>query len=252
MRPDTGRAGRDHTGSTPATRSTSSSAPSTWPRLRPLTAAVLVGALVLGVGCPSDDDAEGPSSDGNGDGGEGGSSRLDTDRVHDEIVRLLADYDAVVNQIIAEPGVTDDPSGPLVEQYLDLFEPDSEFAGQALETWRANAADGISIEPYTEGHPANLTRLDGEIEVVSDDEVRFPTCSELRQLVYEGDRVVEGLPYKEQPGESVAVRGDDGWVLRRRDVFTDVPECATDNPDAPDIPEAPDAPDTTEDTAGGR
>jgi hypothetical protein len=211
-----------------------------------LFAAGVAGAL-LSVAC---------SGDGGGDGAsdaaaDGGSSRLDTDRVHDEIVRLLADYDAVVNQIIAEPGVTDDASGPLVEQYLDLFEPDSEFAGQALETWRANAADGISIEPYTEGRPANLTRLDGDIEVVSDDEVRFPTCSEFRQLVYEGDRVVEGLPYKEQPGESVAVRGDDGWVLRRRDVFTDVPECATDNPAAPDLPEA-DVPDTTEDTAGGR
>lgn len=211
-----------------------------------LFAAGVAGALLLSVACSGDDG--GGDSDAAADGA---SARLDTDRVHDQIVRLLADYDAVVNQIIAEPEVTDDPSGPLVEQYLDLFEPDSEFAGQALETWRANAADGISIEPYTEGHPANLTRLDGDIEVVSDDEVRFPTCSEFRQLVYRDGRVVEGLPYMEQPGESVAVRGDDGWVLRRRDVFTDVPECVTDNPDAPEIPETPDAPDTAEDTAGG-
>jgi hypothetical protein len=213
-----------------------------------LFAAGVAGALLLSVACAGDDGGDGASDAA----ADGASSRLDTDRVHDQIVRLLADYDAVVNQIIAEPEVTGDPSGPLVEQYLDLFEPDSEFAGQALETWRANAADGISIEPYTEGHPANLTRLDGDIDIVSDDEVRFPTCSEFRQLVYRGDRVVEGLPYMEQPGESVAVRIDGGWVLRRRDVFTDVPECATDNPDAPDIPEAPDVPDTTEDTAGGR
>src|SRR5262249_49078424 len=93
--------------------------------------------------------------------------------------------------------------------------------------------EGITIEPYDDANPANLTRLDGEVEIVSDAEVRFPTCSEFRQLVYQDGKVIEGLPYMEQPGESVAVLDGDDWVLRRRDVFTDVPECKTDNPDAP-------------------
>jgi hypothetical protein len=190
-----------------------------------LAAAAIAGVLVLSTACSGDDDTGDPGGSGAGDGET--SARAGADRIEGEIVRLLADYDAVVNQIIADPQVTVDPDGPLVEQYLDLFEPDSEFARQALETWRSNAAQGISIEPYDDEHPANLTRLDGDVEIVSDDEVRFPTCSELRQLVYEGDRVVEGLPLMEQPGESVAVLVDDDWVFRRRDVFTDVPECAT-------------------------
>ena len=221
MRHDSARANRE-TGATPE---------SGRQRRRRLLAAGIVGVLLLpSAACSGDDDSADPDDAG---GVDETTDQLDPDRVEDEITRLLADYDAVVNQIIADPQVTEDAGGPLVEQYLDLFEPDSEFAGQALETWRTNAAEGISIKPYDEGHPANLTRLDGDVEVVSDDEVRFPTCSELRQLVYEGDRVVEGLPFMEQPGESVAVLVDDGWVFRRRDVFTDVPECATDNPQDP-------------------
>jgi hypothetical protein len=193
--------------------------------------AALVALLVLAGACTSDDDDStdrGSSADLESEGGA-----LDADQVQDEIAGLLVDYDHVVNQIIADPQVTKNPDDPLVAQYLDLFEPDSDFADQALDTWRNNADEGITIEPYDDEHPANVTRLDGDVEIVGDDEVRFPTCSEFRQLVHQGGRVVEGLPFMEQPGESVVVRHDDDWVFRRRDVFTDVPECATDDPDDP-------------------
>jgi hypothetical protein len=205
----------------------------------------VAGALLVSLACTSGGSGGEP---GDGSSGEGASAVADADRLEVEIVRLLADHDAVVNQIIADPSVTETGDHPLVAEYLDLFEPDSEFAGQALETWRTSAADAVAIRPYDDAHPANLTRLDGDVEVVSDDEVRIPTCSELRQLVYEGDRLVEGLPYVAQPGESVAVLVDGDWVLRRRDVFVDVPECATDNPDAPDIPRRPEGAGTTETT----
>jgi hypothetical protein len=199
-------------------------------RQRSLLLSGLAGVLLLGAvssACSDDDDSAGAGSGDVGD--DSTSDALDADEVRDQITRLLVEYDDVVNQIIADPQVTQDSDGPLVERYLDLFEPDSEFAGQALETWRTNADDGISIKPYDDEHPANLTRLDGDVQIVSDDEVRFPTCSEFRQLVYEGERVVEGLPFMEQPGESVAVLTDDVWVFRRRDVFTDVPECQTES-----------------------
>lgn len=204
------------------------------PRWRPLLTVGLAGILLLSPACSGDDDDDAASEPA----GSSAPAGVDADQVEDDIVRLLADYDAVVNQIIADPAVTEADDHPLVEQYLDLFEPDSEFAGQALETWRANAADQISIRPYDDAHPANRTRLDGDVEIVSDDEVRFPTCSEFRQLVYEGDEVIQGLPLMEQPGESVAVLVDDSWVFRRRDVFTDVAECATADPDATDEPAA--------------
>jgi hypothetical protein len=189
--------------------------------------ALVVLSLLASAAC-SDDDAAVDDATESQPGG------LDADQVQDRIGRLLADYDDVVNQIIANPQVTEDPEDPLVQQYLDLFEPDSEFARQALDTWRNNAADGITIEPFDPANPANLTRLDGDVEIVSDDEVRFPTCSEFRQLVHQNGRIIEGLPFMEQPGQSVAVLDDDGWVFRRRDVFTDVTECKTDNPDAPE------------------
>jgi hypothetical protein len=202
-------------------------------RRRPLLSGLtgLAGVLLVGASaaCSGDDPADVDPASGAPDA-ESSSAALDADEVRDQVTSLLVEYDDVVNQIIADPQVTHDPDGPLVERYLDLFEPDSEFADQALETWRTNADQGVSIKPYDDEHPANLTRLDGDVEIVSDDEVRFPTCSEFRQLVYEGDRVVEGLPFMEQPGESVAVLSDDVWVFRRRDVFTDVPECDTEGP----------------------
>jgi hypothetical protein len=219
----------DETGATPTAGEPGA------PRPRALTLALAVAAAVvlIAAACTGDDDSSGGSGsgDGNGSGDGEAADQLDPERLESEIIALLADYDDVVNQIIADPQVAEDADGALVDRYLDLFEPDSEFADQALETWRSNAAGDISIEPYDDAHPANLTRLDGEIEVVSDDEVRFPTCSEFRQRVYEGDRVIEGLPFMEQPGRSTVVLIDDEWVFRRRDVFTDVPECTTDNPD---------------------
>jgi hypothetical protein len=194
--------------------------------LLPLGLTGLAALLVLAGACSGDDSTD----RGSGDGVESEGGSLDADQVQDEIAGLLVDYDHVVNQIIADPQVTKNSDDPLVAQYLDLFEPDSDFAGQALETWRTNADDGITIEPYDDEHPANVTRLDGDVEIVGDDEVRFPTCSEFRQLVHQGGKVIEGLPFMEQPGESVVVRHDDDWVFRRRDVFTDVPECETDDP----------------------
>lgn len=228
MRPERGRDNRDQTGPSPTTP----------PRSAVIASALGVLLLLAAVACGGGDDES--AGTGSTEDASAASATADPDRLENEILRLLADHDAVVNQIITDPAVTESGDDPLVEQYLDLYEPGSEFADQTLETWRSNAAEGISIRPYDDAHPANLTRLDGEIEVVSDDEVRFPTCQELRQIVYQGDRVTSGVPFQAQAGESVAVLVDGSWVFQRRDVFVDAPECATPSPDAPDLPEQPD------------
>jgi hypothetical protein len=194
VRPRGARTTGDETGATPTSGEAGA------PR-RALVALIGVVVLLVAAACTGDDD----SSEGASPAEEESADRTDPERIESEVVALLADYDDVVNQIIADPQVTEDADGALVDRYLGLFEPGSEFAEQALETWRSNAAEDISIEPYDDALPANLTRLDGEIEVVSADEVRFPTCSELRQRVYQGDEVIEGLPFMEQPGESTIV-----------------------------------------------
>jgi hypothetical protein len=186
-----------------------------------LASVVLVATACTGGGAGDD------RADDHGGSVERASADTDPRELRDQMTELLASYDDVVNQILADPGVTRHEDDPLVDEYLRLFEPDSEFATEALDKWRANADDGITIEPYDDAHPSNRTRLDGDVEVVSDHEVRFPTCSEFRQLVYQGGKIVEGLPFMEQAGQAVAVRDGDDWVFRRRDVFADQTKCQT-------------------------
>jgi hypothetical protein len=70
------------------------------------------------------------------------------------------------------------------------------------------------------------TRIDGGIQAISDDEVRFPTCSEQRYASYEGDgALVEMVPYREQPGEATAVRVDGLWLLLQLDSFEGQAAC---------------------------
>jgi hypothetical protein len=151
----------------------------------------------------------------------------DPDAVRPYVEDLLEDYDRVVNQIIADPSVAADRDDLLVGEYLSLFEPDSQFAEDILANWAGNGEDGIALLPYSPDHPTNASRIDGDVEVVSADEVVVPTCVEQRYVVHEGGRVTEGVPYQEQPGEIVVVRADGEWRLRRRDVFDNVNECET-------------------------
>lgn len=193
-----------------------------------IVAGALVSALALGA-CGGDGDEGGTAAADAGNGARGASAdgrdAPDPDAIRADVEELLSDHDRVVNQIIADPGVVDDRDGLLVQEYLSLFEPGSEFAEGILDAWAADGAEGISIRPYDDEHPANVTTVDGEIEVVSPDEVRVPFCLEQRQITYRGDQPVQGLPLLERQGESVVVRVDGEWLLRDRNVFGDRTGC---------------------------
>jgi hypothetical protein len=196
-------------------------------RLRPPLAVVLGGALLVSA-CGGDDGSADQASGGSGESQHTRSTEpeaTDAETVQPYVEDLLQRYDGIVNDIVADPGVAADRDSLVVQQYLDLFEPDSEMASQVLDTWEADGAEGLSIRPYDDQHPANVTRIDGEIEVVSPDEVRVPICIEQRQRIYRNDQLVQGLPLLEQAGESVVVRVDGEWVLRSRRVFDDRSGC---------------------------
>lgn len=196
-----------------------------------LAVAVAVGLTVLLGACG--DDADGGRSEAAGDraaddrGGRHGDEpeATDPDEVRPYVEDLLRSHDLVVDQIITDPGVAADRDDPLVQQYLRLYEPDSDFAEGILDAWAADGEEGVSIQPYDDAHPANATTIDGEIEVVSPDEVRVPFCLEQRQIVYRDEQPVQGLTLLERPGEVIAVRIDGEWLLRSRNVFGDRSEC---------------------------
>jgi hypothetical protein len=194
-----------------------------------LLAISLSGGVLLGA-CGGDDHraSADDSTDETGESRQSGSTQpeaTDAEAVQPYVEDLLETYDEVVNEIIADPGVAADRDSLLVQEYLSLFEPDNEFAEQVIDRWVADGEQGLSIQPYDEEHPANVTTIDGEIEVVSSDEVRVPLCIEQRQNTYRDDQLVQGLPLLERPGESVVVRVDGEWLMRSREVFGDRSEC---------------------------
>lgn len=192
--------------------------------------ALVVVTATLAAGCGGSDD-----DGGNGTvGGREGSGReatappgSDVEAVEPLVEELLVEYDEVVNAIVADPSVAADPDDELVRRYLDIHEPDSEFAQGSIEVWEANADDDIAVEPYDDEHPALTTRLDGPVETVSDDEVTVLVCEEHREIVTENGSPTQGVPLLEEGAVVTAVRVDDQWLLRDRVVRDDIVGCET-------------------------
>lgn len=152
----------------------------------------------------------------------------DPDVVRPHVEELLRDYDRVADAIVADPGVAADRDELLVQQLLHLFEPGSDHAERRLDAWAANGEAGVSMRPVDDGHLTNESRLDGAIEVVSEDEVRFPTCDEQRYEVLDRQgRVIRRAEHFRRPGQGIAVRVDGEWRLRRLDVFEGTAGCRT-------------------------
>jgi hypothetical protein len=189
------------------------------------------GAMALGACGGDDDDAGRPGVDQArtaGSAADGEPEATDAATVQPYVERLLIDYDGVVNQIVGDPDVAADPDHPLIQQYLDLYEPDSAFARQLVDAWAERGAEGLATRPFDDAHPASLTRLDGDIEVVSGDEVSFPACIERRLVVVDGEgRTVQRTRYREQRGEGIAVRLDGEWRLRELAVVEGTARCTT-------------------------
>lgn len=191
-----------------------------------LAACALAGLLVVG-GCGG--------GDGSGDAAAdiGLDARPATDRaggdpeaVRAAVEALLRDHDRVVNQIVGDPGVANDPADPLVEEYTALFEPGSEAPDRALAAWAAQAARGRSTQPASPEHPAFASRLDGDVEAVGEGEVRFPTCDEQRYGIVDATGTpVQLQPHALVPGEGTAVLVDGRWRLRRLDVIAGADGC---------------------------
>jgi hypothetical protein len=199
-------------------------------RIRTVLLLAVGGMLLLDAcgGADADQSAETASQGDSGRTSGTGPAADDPEAVRPFVEDLLEEYDEVTDEIVADPGVAADGDDLLVEEYLSLFEPDSDYADHRLESWAANGEAGVSMRPISEDQLTNVTHLDGEIEAVSDDEVRFPTCDEQRFEVLDSEgRVTQRTEFFEQPGEGVAVRVDGQWRLRRLDAFEATAGCRT-------------------------
>lgn len=200
----------------------------------------MVGSLAV-AGAPVGCAAEGEGG-GGGARDEAAASRAAADTappgrdvaaVQPYVEELMSEHDRLVSEILRDPSVAREPNGLLVQQYVDLYEPGSERPAATVERWVALADEGRSMQPYDDAHPLVRTRIDGEIEAVSDDEVKVPVCDEHRERVYQHGRLVSGTPLAEQAGEVVVVRVDDEWLLRDRLARPSRPSCGQDPPPSP-------------------
>jgi len=189
-----------------------------------------VAGLVPLAACGGDDESSAAERD------EPSPPETEVPETDPEVVRpliaeLLLQYDEVVNEIVADPSVARDPEDSLIQEYLGLFEPGNEPARELIDLWVTRADEGLSTQPFSDELPASRSRLDGEIELRTADEVAFPICVERRHLIYDGaGRLQQRTPYREQPGDGVAVRVDGQWRLRERVVFSDTATCRTEGP----------------------
>lgn len=194
-------------------------------------ATVAVAGAALLAACGGDDATADRASELSSDSGRTSDTEPpadDPEAVRPFVEDLLERYDEVTDQIVADPAVAADRDDLLVQEYLSLFEPGSDYAEQRLESWAANGEAGVSMRPVDDQHLTNESQLDGEIEAVSDDEVRFPTCDEQRfEVLDRQGRVTQRTELFVQPGEGVAVRVDGEWRLRQLDAFEGTAGCRT-------------------------
>lgn len=208
-----------------------------WRRLL-AAVAVLVMAALASAGCSlGSDDASGSSSDLDSSGqrrtARSEPPGSDPAAVRGSIEELLARYDEAVNAIIADPAVVRDRDDPVVQAYLEVFEPESQAAADALAGWAQSADAGMTVRPLNAESPAIVSTLDGVVETVSDDEVRFATCADHHYQQYDGSGTVQDVvDMVGRAGEGVAVRIDGRWRLRQLELRDDRPGCTAEGSNA--------------------
>lgn len=182
---------------------------------------LVTGLVLVGLACSGGGGEDDTSSDGAPLGvttttpttGPPEASAASPDDVVPYIEDLLGRYDAAVNEIVADPAVAADRDSELVEEFLSLFEPGSEFAEESLEGWAAQGDTGIALRPLDAGTPVNETKLVGPLVRVSDDEVSFEQCAVQSFVKYDDDEEVTRVERALLAGEGTAVRADGRWVL---------------------------------------
>jgi hypothetical protein len=187
--------------------------------------AAVLAVVAPAAACSGGDDAE-PLGSRRGRPGLAQPAGGDVEALEPVLVDLLERYDEVVGEVLADPGVARDEDDPLIQEFVSLYSPDSEAPEATVDAWVRDAEAGRQTHPVATGYPAIASRIDGEIETVSDDEVRFPTCNELRYATYDADGdMVDFIPYLEQPGEATAVRVDGQWLLQQLVAFEGQASC---------------------------
>ncbi len=212
--------------------------PAAAPRARRGRTVVIVGALLLalvGAGTflatrPDDDEPAPPSTTASTAPPTTASDEeppgTDPAAVEPYVADLLTNYDEVTSQILADPEIASDPNHPLYADLRELLAPDSSMTDPVMRALDRRGSQGISQESLEEGKLPVRRAVEGEIESVSADEVKFRTCTryDYRLVNSAGEPIEVGVDESE-PGTGVAVRVDGHWTLTRLDMAGQLGRC---------------------------
>lgn len=148
------------------------------------------------------------------------------DAVEPYVADLLTRYDEVTAQILADPAIAGDADNPLYGDLRALLTPDSEMTDPVMRALGRRGDQGVAQEPL-EGNQLPVRRtVEGDIETVSTDEVRFSTCTryDYRLVNSAGEPIEVGVDESEL-GTGVAVRVDGRWTLSRLEMAGQLAKC---------------------------
>lgn len=188
-----------------------------------LAAALALVTLATACSGGGDDEEIDPVAESAAGNGPAGG---DVEEVEEVVADLLERHDEVIAEGLANPAVSQDDDSELVGDLRALYTPDNEMPDQIVASWAADAEAGRSTHELEVGIPAVASQVDGEVETVSETEVRFPLCQVLNLAIYDADgNLIEMNPNRAQPGRGTAVRVEGEWLLVQLDTFPEQAQC---------------------------
>lgn len=148
------------------------------------------------------------------------------DAVEPYVADLLTAYDETTAQILADPAIAGDADHPLYGDLRALLTPESEMTDPVMRALSRRGDQRIAQEPLSADQLPVRRTVEGDIETVSADEVRFATCTryDYRLVNSAGEPIEVGVDESE-PGTGVAVRVDGRWTLNRLDMAGQLAKC---------------------------
>ena len=197
------------------------------PTWRQLAIVAALSAALSTAACGDDDDAE------SSDSSETTAARptttepdtTDPDDIESDIQELLHSYDEVLNEIVSDPEVASNPDHPLYGDLRDLMAPGSEMTDALVDVLSQRADQGVYQLPYEDGDLTSERTVDGEVEMVSDTEVRFPICTLRNYRTFTGDQQMGFSHDRAEAGRGSAVRVSGAWRLNRLENLEEMTSC---------------------------
>jgi hypothetical protein len=148
----------------------------------------------------------------------------DPEAVEPYLDALLRRYDEITSQIVADPEIAADDEHDLYTDLRAVLDPNSEMANAIVQSLVTQGEQGVAIEPFQDApEPAQRT-VDGDVETVSEAEVRFPLCTRYSYRLVTSGRIEVGDNH-DRRSQGTAVLVDGHWLISRLEGNNDSVEC---------------------------